>query len=153
MLVSFWLFGSKNRWRFLVDLVVESSTRETHLFPLKGHLWQWISQRFVCIYRGIMMPECLSLRWAATDFSIRTKTGGQLHRWDPFFLDRPIWPWTSATCRTFGGHVGASFVVPGSYLESPNLTRIKNGIRHCPKSSLVIYSLFKGHGDSRCVFC
>ena len=35
-----WLFWSKNRWRFLVCLVVSSSTRETHLFAQKdtyGH--------------------------------------------------------------------------------------------------------------------
>ena len=36
----FWLFCSKHRWQFLVYLVVESSTRATHLFPLKGHLCQ-----------------------------------------------------------------------------------------------------------------
>ena len=35
----FWSFWSKNRWRFLVYQIGGlSSTRETHLFALKGHL-------------------------------------------------------------------------------------------------------------------
>ena len=34
-----WLIWLKNRGRFLVDLVVQSTTRETHLFSQKGHLW------------------------------------------------------------------------------------------------------------------
>ena len=36
--VLFGCFGRKIAWRFLVYLVVQSSIRETHLFPLKGHL-------------------------------------------------------------------------------------------------------------------
>ena len=34
------LFGCFGRKIDLVYLVVESSTRETHLFPLEGYLWQ-----------------------------------------------------------------------------------------------------------------
>ena len=57
----FWLFCWKNRWRFLVYLVVESSTRETHLFPLKGHLCHWVCLRF----RLPSRPKMVGVKWQA----------------------------------------------------------------------------------------
>ena len=50
--VLFGCFGRRHIGRFLVHLVVFfSSTRETHLFPLKGHLWHPVGRGEECIRR------------------------------------------------------------------------------------------------------